>query len=199
MALCLAVLAAAFLYFKGTADLVLQDARTDEIIQKYRLRAGDGFCITFIHSVNKSPVTDFYEIRRDGIYVVKTVYYGFGAGVQTELQEGQTLTYGEDGSMIVSGFNMKMNDLIYNVGTVSDHVLTLCRNADPDGFFAPDTVPDLSYETLNEYLAEFAGSESLNILKGTGDRSRKERYEKISLRSLCGRSAKVRFRTEWIL
>ena len=68
---------------------------------------------------------DNYEIREDGIYVVKTVYYGFGAGVQTELEEGQKLEYGDDGSMIITGFDRKMDDLIYFVGTVSDHMLTL--------------------------------------------------------------------------
>jgi hypothetical protein len=55
----------------------------------------------------------------------KTVYYGFGAGVQTELSEGETLTYGPDGSMIVSGFDKRMDNLIYFVGTVSDHTLTI--------------------------------------------------------------------------
>ena len=56
---------------------------------------------------------------------MKTVYYGFGAGVQTELEEGQKLEYGDDGSMIITGFDRKMDDLVYFVGTVSDHILTL--------------------------------------------------------------------------
>ena len=49
----------------------------------------------------------------------------FRSGVQTEILEGQTLTYGEHGEMIVSGFNLEMPHLSYIVGTVSDHVLTL--------------------------------------------------------------------------
>ena len=92
--------------------------------------------------------TDYYEIRPDGIYVVKTVYYGFGAGVQTQLEEGQKLEYGEDGSMIITGFDRRMDDLVYFVGTVSDHTLTLNDN------------------------------------------------QQFSLRDLCGRNAKVRFRYE---
>ena len=54
-----------------------------------------------------------------------TLAYGFGAGVQTQIEEGQTLTYGEDGSMIVSGFDTPMPNLQYIVGTVSDHILTV--------------------------------------------------------------------------
>ena len=110
----------------GRAGLfTLDNVKTGKQIAAYDLKVGDTFSIGFIHSVNKSPVTDYYELREDGIYVVKTVYYGFGAGVQTELEEGETLTYGEDGSMIITGFNRKMEDLIYFVGTVSDHTMVI--------------------------------------------------------------------------
>ena len=146
--LLIAVLAAALLYLNRPGHLVLINEETGEEIARYPASEGDTFSIGFIHSVNKSPVTDYYEIRRDGVYVVKTVYYGFGAGVQTELEEGQKLEYGEDGSMIITGFNRRMDDLVYFVGTVSDHTLT-----------------------LND-------------------------KEQISLRDLCGRNAKVRFRYE---
>lgn len=123
--LLIAVVTAAFMYQHQHTSLVLSSVKTGEVFARYPVRTFDTFSVGFIHSVNKSPVTDFYEVRSDGIYVVKTVYYGFGAGVQTELEEGQKLEYGEDGSMIVSGFNRKMEDLVYFVGTVSDHTLTL--------------------------------------------------------------------------
>ena len=130
----------------GEGSLILENPSTQEQYASYEVKVGDIFSIEFIHSVNKSPVIDYFEIREDGIYGVKTVYYGFGAGVPTELEEGQELSYGEDGSMIISGLDVKMNDLIYRVGTVSDHILTLAD-----------------------------GSE-------------------VSLRELCGRSARVGFR-----
>lgn len=110
--------------------LVLSSAQTGEVYASYLVHTGDEFSIGFIHSVNKSPLTDYYEIRKDGIYVVKTVYYGFGAGVQTELEEGQTLTYGDDGSMIITGFDRRIDPLIYFVGTVSDHTLRI-NDGDP--------------------------------------------------------------------
>ncbi|MBQ6321374.1 MAG: DUF1850 domain-containing protein [Lachnospiraceae bacterium] len=123
--LCIAIPAAAFFCFSGYGYLTLEDPETNTVYARYRMRTGDTFSVGFIHSVNKSPVTDYYELRKDGIYVVKTVYYGFGAGVQTYIEEGQVLTYGEDGSMIVTGFERKIDDLIYIVGTVSDHTLVL--------------------------------------------------------------------------
>ena len=116
---------AAFFYHRGNGTLTIEDARTGEQYGSWKLHVGDTFSVGFIHSVNKSPVTDHYELRSDGIYVVKTVYYGFGAGVQTELEDGQKLEYGEDGSMIITGFDRRMDDLIYFVGTVSDHTLVI--------------------------------------------------------------------------
>ena len=117
--------AAAIFFYLHCGFLTLTNAKTGEVYARYFVRDGDTFSIGFIHSVNKSPVTDHYELRRDGIYVVKTVYYGFGAGVQTELEDGQKLEYGEDGSMIITGFDRRMDDLIYFVGTVSDHTLVI--------------------------------------------------------------------------
>lgn len=146
--LFLAVLAAAFFFVGRTGVLILENPETGGLYGRFRLHTGDMFSVGFVHSVNKSPVTDYYEVRSDGIYVVKTVYYGFGAGVQTELEGNEKLEYGEDGSMIITGFDRKIPDLIYFVGTVSDHTLVLRDK------------------------------------------------ETISLRGLCGRSAKVRFRFE---
>ncbi|ETP73238.1 hypothetical protein UYO_0704 [Lachnospiraceae bacterium JC7] len=123
----LAVAAMVVIYIEivGIGFLTLRDPSDGTLYGRYPVKVGDTFGIGFIHSVNKSPLTDYYEIKEDGIYVEKTVYYGFGAGVQTELSEGETLTYGPDGSMIVSGFDRKMDDLTYFVGTVSDHTLTI--------------------------------------------------------------------------
>ena len=108
-----------------TGWLTLTDVETGKEYARYRMKDGDWFSIGFIHSVNKSPLTNYYEIHDGKIYVEKTVYYGFGAGVQTQIEEGQTLEYGEDGSMIVSGFHREIPDLVYIVGTVSDHTLVV--------------------------------------------------------------------------
>ena len=121
--------AAAFLNLNdrdGSMDLVLTDADTGAEFGRWPVKAGDVFSVTFVHSVNQTPVTDYYEVREDGeFYVTATKYYGFGAGVQTEIEDEQTLTYTEDGGMLVSGFNLKMTGMVYVVGMVSDHTLEI--------------------------------------------------------------------------
>ena len=111
--------------FRSGNDLVLRNGDTNEEIARFRVSEGDEFSVTFIHSVNQYPLTDVYEIRDGKIYVVRTIYNNFGAGVQTEIEDGQTLEINENGEMVVSGFNMEMPWLSYIVGTVSDHTLTL--------------------------------------------------------------------------
>ncbi|MBE5949219.1 MAG: DUF1850 domain-containing protein [Lachnospiraceae bacterium] len=106
-------------------ELVLRDLDTGKVYARYQLKEGDTFSITFVHSVNKSPVTEVYQIRNDKIYLEECLYYAFGAGVATTLEGEQTLSYGENGEMIISNINTLMYDLIYVVGTVSDHVLEL--------------------------------------------------------------------------
>lgn len=92
---------------------------------KIPINDGEEFSVTFVHSVNQSPVTDVYEIRQGQIYLVRTIYYDFGAGVPTELYGNQTFSFGKNGEMIISDMDTYIPNLIYIVGTVSDHTLSV--------------------------------------------------------------------------
>lgn len=119
-----------FIYYAISSPcLILRNGDTGKALLAYPMGEGDEFSVTFVHSVNKTPVTDVYQIRSGEVYVARTIYYSFGAGVQTEIEEGQTLEYGEDGSMIVSGFERRMDRLSYIVGTVSDHILKIGKKS----------------------------------------------------------------------
>lgn len=125
-AIILIIAATLFLGFFGPEHyLTVKDRDTGELYARYPIGEGDRFSIEFKHSVNLSPVIDIYEIQDGDIYVEETVYYHFGAGVQTQLNEGETLTYGEDGSMIVGNIHQLRNDVQYIVGTLYDHLLTV--------------------------------------------------------------------------
>ncbi len=83
------------------------------------------FSVEFIHSVNQTPVKDTFIIENEQIRAYSTTYRSFGAGVQTSLDEGQTMTYDDDGNMVITGFDFTYDPLRYIVGTVSDHILTI--------------------------------------------------------------------------
>ncbi|MBQ4626284.1 MAG: DUF1850 domain-containing protein [Clostridia bacterium] len=83
------------------------------------------FSVEFIHSVNQTPVKDTYIIENGQIKAYSTTYRSFGAGVQTALGEGQTMTFDDDGNMIITGYDIAYDPLRYIVGTVSDHILEI--------------------------------------------------------------------------
>lgn len=116
-----------FLSCSQKCFLYIKNVETNTTIEKFLIEEIPlEFSVEFIHSVNNSPVRDYYEVNEKGeIYVTKTTYYGFGAGVQTELNEGENFSYGENGEMIISNINKKINSLTYYVGTVSDHILRI--------------------------------------------------------------------------
>ena len=120
---CLAI-AAAFVFGRPKGYLVLSNGNTGEEYAHYRLNKGETFSITFIHSVNKSPFTDCYDVAEDGnIWLRRTIYYDFGAGVPFDLNEGESLEYAEDGAMVITGIDREIPDFLIFVGTVSDHTL----------------------------------------------------------------------------
>ncbi len=123
-AIVLIIIAAVFL-IRPHYYLTVRNRDTGELYSRYPIQNGDRFSVRFKHSINLSPVIDVYEIEDGDIYVEETIYYHFGAGVQTQLNEGETLSYGEDGSMIVGNIHQLRNNVGYIVGTVYDHVLTV--------------------------------------------------------------------------
>ena len=109
----------------GERNLVLSDRESGQVYATYPVENGDTFAVEFVHSVNKSPVRDVFEIRDGEIWNTQCIYYGFGAGVEEELGEGETLSYGENGEMIISDIEKKMDTMVIVVGTISDHTLYL--------------------------------------------------------------------------
>ncbi|NCB50742.1 MAG: DUF1850 domain-containing protein [Clostridia bacterium] len=106
-------------------SIVLRDADNGEVYLEMPVEEGDVFSVTFTHSVNRTDETEVYEVRQGKIYLTGCIYYDFGAGVATEMEEGWELSYGDDGEMIISGIDREIPELIYVVGTVSDHTLTI--------------------------------------------------------------------------
>ena len=124
VAAIIVIIAAAF-FLTPHYFLTVRDRDTGELYDRYPMKSGDRFSVGFKHSINLSPVIDIYEIEGRDIYVEETIYYHFGAGVQTQLNDGETLSYGEDGSMIVGNIHQLRNNVGYIVGTVYDHILTI--------------------------------------------------------------------------
>lgn len=161
--------------------LTLCSGETGEVYARYRMDEGDEFAVGFIHSVHKNPLIDCYCIEDHEIYVEQTYYYSFGAGVQSQLNEGETMTFGEDGAIIVSNIhkNFETIPLQYIVGSRSDHTLIL-------GDLKED------YDQVRDLVGVFPqeGQEDITLESGV---------RVVSLSALCGKSSVVSFRYEFRL
>jgi hypothetical protein len=104
--------------------LVIKDQDSGRVYGKWPLEEGDEFAIEFVHSVNKTPVRDFFRNEGGMIAPFATRFYSLGAGMQSVLEEGQTLSRDGD-ALVITGFTVSYKELYYIVGTVSDHLLEI--------------------------------------------------------------------------
>lgn len=103
--------------------LALEDS-TGKTLYSVELKNNSEFAIRFIHSVAKTPVTDFFIVRDGQIILDKTIYHDFGAGLPHNPEEGQKMKT-EDGEISITGFNRIIPELAVRVGRVAEHALLL--------------------------------------------------------------------------
>ena len=120
------IITMAFLYilfFKNNNKLHIKTNNKNIIIDEFDFTT-DSFYIEFIHSVNKSPVKEFYKIDKNKqIVLYKSIYYNFGAGVETNTYDTQKFKFGDDGSLVFYDLDIRFKDLNYIIGTIYDHIL----------------------------------------------------------------------------
>jgi hypothetical protein len=116
-----AVLAAAVFFLLLPPRLVIADSDSGHIFWQRTVHEGDEFAVEFIHSVNQTPVRDTFRVEGRVLHPVSTLFYNFGAGMQSDLQEGQQMTR-QGGAMVIRGFTQSFTELNFIVGTVSDHL-----------------------------------------------------------------------------
>lgn len=107
------------------AGMVLS-LETDEgdAVYTVPVREGSMFGIRYIHSVAQTPVTDYFIVKGNAIWLDRTVYSDFGAGLPHTPEGGQVFRH-ENGKLVLSGFNRKLGSFQLRVGRVADHMLLI--------------------------------------------------------------------------
>lgn len=113
-------------YASQNLELVLQDDKGKTLLA-IPVKDGAEFAIRYIHSVAKTPVTDYFLVKNDGIYLDRTVYKDFGAGLPHNPEPGQTMRT-ENGQIIISGYDRKLPAFQVRVGRIAHHTLLLQNN-----------------------------------------------------------------------
>ena len=89
------------------------------------IRAGDCFEVTFIHSLNLSPITDVIEWTGESLVVRKSIFSSFGAGVPVPSDGvGKELVF-KDGRYELLGIDKYMQDFTIMTQEAPNHRITL--------------------------------------------------------------------------
>jgi len=123
MALLVAVLAA--LQWVRLDVLRVEAVREHGTVLLVPAGPGDTFVLSFVHSVERSVVRDFFRIDEGGRLVLYgTEFRSSNAGLPSALAPGETLTL-DDGTFRISGMHRTMEEVSLWVGKASGNRLTI--------------------------------------------------------------------------
>ncbi|PRX17805.1 hypothetical protein BX659_1488 [Orenia metallireducens] len=69
------------LSFLQESVLTVKEAKTDKIIWQERVEEGTTFAIEYLHSVERTPVWEYFEVKKGEIFLTGTLYESYGAGL----------------------------------------------------------------------------------------------------------------------
>lgn len=112
-----------FIYLPLVPGLCVENAQTGELLRVFRFNHEASFYVEFLHSVNRTPVREYYGIVDDEIVLIRAEYSSFGAGMpEVAEQSGSKLTV-KDGLLQLDHIDQVMPEFIYRVGTIANHAL----------------------------------------------------------------------------
>jgi hypothetical protein len=115
---------AGLLLWPFVLTLEFVDGRDGRVAFCARVRSGEEFVLSFVHSVNKRPVFDTLRAEGDHLVIVKSRFDSFGAGMPDASTDEGTLTVAPDGWLEWT-VDRPMSEITVRVGRVADHTLHL--------------------------------------------------------------------------
>ena len=106
-----------FVFKVNTLQII--DYRKDKIIWEEKIEAGDSFSIRYQHSVARTPVIEFFEIKDGKILLTGTEYQSYGAGLPTEAVQGEYVV--EDDKFIIKDINQFLPEILLRVSDYAEH------------------------------------------------------------------------------
>lgn len=99
------IIFAVLMYIFRPSYLTIEDMATGEVMFTERVEHGEQFAVTYIHSVERSPVKEIFEIRQSDIYTMESHTESFGAGMP---YNGEDIEM-KDGKFIIKNINRKVH------------------------------------------------------------------------------------------
>lgn len=120
------------LFFPAAERFVLEQVRDGRIVYCAAFKPGMEFAVSYIHSVNKSKITDIFKIRDDGVIILDSSRFSsFGAGVASFPEEESSDFSVKKDYIDYHDIDRIVDDLVVFVGTIADHTLILQSGSIP--------------------------------------------------------------------
>jgi hypothetical protein len=116
--------AAGLLLWPFISLLEIVGAGSGRVVFCSRVKPGEEFVLSFVHSVNRRPVYDTLRTEADRLVIVKSRFDSFGAGMPESSTSEGTLTVARDG-WLEWVVNRPVTDVTVRVGRAADHTLHL--------------------------------------------------------------------------
>ena len=105
---------------------IVETVKEGKILFIDNYEPGMNFGISFIHSVNKSKIIDYFYLGNDDtVYLSSSLFSSFGAGVTSYPDEGSKPFSFEKDFIKYEEINRAIDDFIIFVGTEADHTLLI--------------------------------------------------------------------------
>lgn len=104
-------------------QFTISNGKTNNIVFFDSINKYKTFHISFIHSVNRTQVNEYYRIEGKKIIVYKTTFYSYGAGMPDGSENPNADMKFKDGAVEIDNINRELDQFSYMVGTIANHTL----------------------------------------------------------------------------
>ena len=121
------ILALSFFSFKPIKKyFIIESVKEGKILFIHNYEPGMKFGISYIHSVNKSEIIEYFFLgNNDAIYLSSAIFSSFGAGVSSYPDEGLKPFLFEKDFIKYEDINRIIDDFVIFIGTEAEHTLLI--------------------------------------------------------------------------
>lgn len=105
------------------SKFTITNGSTNDLVFVGGLKDFKNFDVDFNHSVNKTPVKEFYKIVDGGFNLYKAEFSSYGAGMSDGMDIDRAKIYHGENNEIYLDLDYDFEIITYYVGTVADHRL----------------------------------------------------------------------------
>lgn len=108
-------------FFNMPYYIIFYSVKEDRVIKEVRVKPGDRFTLSYIHSYNKTPVYETFLVTKKGEIILKETEYSWqGAGLQDTYPIRGIWGY-KDGNVYISEINTILMEIPLRVGIMANH------------------------------------------------------------------------------